>query len=258
MTLIHAIILGIVEGITEFLPISSTAHLMMTSRLLGLPPTDFLKTFEISIQLSAILAVIVLYSSRLQGIKKIWPKIVAAFLPTAIIGFVLYKFIKGYLLGNDAIALWALGIGGVIIILFELLSKDKVKTGDTFDEIAAMPYSKALLIGLAQAVAVIPGVSRSAATIIAGRALGLSRRAIIEFTFILAIPTMAAATGYDLVKSAPSFTSTQFGFLAVGFIATFFSAYFSIKWLIRYIQSHNFIMFGFYRIIIALLFIQLL
>ncbi len=257
MTYIHSIILGIVEGITEFLPISSTGHLMLASHLLNLPQTNFLKTFEIAIQLGAILAVVVLYFKKVFSSKSLFWKIGTAFLPTAVIGFALYKVIKNFFFEEIRIVLWSLLIGGILIILFELYHKRHeglIKSS----ELEAITYRQAFLIGLFQSLAVIPGVSRAAATIIGGLALGLSRRAIVEFSFLLAVPTMLAASGYDLYKNAPSFSNNEFGLLAIGFIVSFLMALLAIRFLMRFIRTNTFIPFGIYRIILALAFLAFL
>jgi undecaprenyl-diphosphatase len=258
MHILQILILGVVEGITEFLPISSTAHMMMASRIMGLVGTDFLATFEIVIQFGAILAIVALYFPRLYALRKIWSKILSAFIPTGIIGFVLYKLIKSFLIGNNTIAVWALGIGGALLILFEIFHKDKNLSQESLEELAGMSYVKAVAIGLAQAVAVIPGVSRSAATIIAGRALGISRTAAVEFSFLLAVPTMLAASSYELLKSSPHLDLGQYGYLLIGLVTAFVVAYFSVRWFLNYIQSHNFTTFGIYRIIVAFAFIPFL
>lgn len=258
MTLMQSVLLGIVEGITEFLPISSTAHLEISARILGIASSDFFKSFEIIIQLGAILAVVVLYARTLSTNLTIWKKIIAAFLPTGVIGFVLYKIIKDYLLGNETLIIWTLGIGGIILIIFELVySREEPNLQSPMSEIEMMPYKKAVMIGLAQSIAVVPGVSRAAATIIAGRVLGLSRKAIVEFSFLLAIPTMLAAASYDLTKNALSFSSSEVLVLAVGFVTAFISALVAVQFLLRYIQTHTFIMFGVYRIILAIALILL-
>ncbi len=251
MNLIDAFIFGIVEGVTEFLPVSSTGHLILTSRLLGLAQTNFLKSFEIAIQLGAILAVVVLYGRKFLIKGEVLKKVMAAFLPTAIIGFILYKLVKKMLLGNDQVVLWSLFLGGIFIIVFDLLHReDKNATS----EITKISYGQAMLIGLFQSIAIIPGVSRSAATIIGGLILGINRKTIVEFSFLLAVPTMAAATALDLVKNIHAFSSDQFSFLAVGFITSFVVAIASIKFLLFFIQRFNFIFFGVYRIVLVLLF----
>ncbi len=251
MNIIQALILGVVEGITEFLPISSTAHMEIVSRLMGLAETDFVKTFQIAIQFGAILAVIFIYFETLKKNFEIWKRILVAFVPTGVVGFVLYKLIKNQLLGNMRAVVLALGLGGIILILCEYILVDN-KTGDSTRELEIMPYATAFWIGLAQALAVIPGVSRSAATIVAGRSLGVSKKAVVEFSFLLAVPTMLAASGYDLLKSAGSFSASYFGLIAVGFICAFFAALFSVRALLAFVKNHDFKIFGFYRILAAL------
>ena len=251
MNMLHVLIFGIVEGITEFLPISSTGHLMLTAKLLQIGQSEFVKSFEIAIQLGAILAVVVLYWDKLIKGWEIWKRLLVAFLPTALIGVILYKIIKRYLLGNNEVVLWSLFIGGLFLIIFELLHREKE---DTIEELSAISYSQALAIGLFQSVAMIPGVSRAAATIIGGLVVGLKRKTIVEFSFLLAIPTMLAATALDLLKSAQVFKSEQFVSLGVGFVISFLVAIIAIKFLLTFIKRHSFILFGVYRIIIALAF----
>jgi undecaprenyl-diphosphatase len=251
MDLFRAVILGIVEGITEFLPISSTGHLILTAKLLRLSQTEFMKTFEIAIQLGAILSVVVLYRRRLFADIAALKKIIAAFIPTAILGLISYKAIKGFLFSDARIVLWALFLGGVFLVVFELAHKEKK---DTAEDISAIPYKTAVLIGVFQSVAMIPGVSRAAATICGGLLLGLKRRTVVEFSFLLAVPTMLAATALDLFKSAPSFSAGQFAFLSAGFIASFMVAMVAIKFLLYFIKNNNFIPFGIYRMIAALIF----
>lgn len=255
MDIFHAIILGIVEGITEFLPVSSTGHMIIASHLMHLPETEFLKTFEIAIQVGAILAVAGLYWRTFLLDWEVVTKIIAAFIPTAIIGLVLYKLIKHYLLGNALVVVASLLIGGICIILFEKFYKAKE---DHITEITKISYSQAMLIGLFQALAVIPGVSRSAATILGGLILGVSRKTIVEFSFLLAVPTMLAATVLDLMKSDASLVSAEWGILAVGFLVALIVAWLSVKFFLKYIQRHNFTAFGVYRIIAAIAFYFLL
>ncbi len=251
MNLFDAVTFGIVEGITEFLPVSSTGHLILTSRILGLTQTEFLKSFEIAIQLGAILSVIVLYGKTICFDFQIVKKIFTAFIPTAVVGLALYKLIKGFLLGDVSVVLWSLLVGGVILILFEKFYKDKSRSTETLSDIS---YRQAFLIGIFQSLAVIPGVSRAAATIIGGLLLGLKRKTIVEFSFLLAVPTMLAATALDLVKSENVFLPEQWFFLGVGFFTSFVIALLSIKFLLRFIQDHNFVVFGAYRIFAAVLF----
>lgn len=250
MTIIAVILLSIVEGITEFLPVSSTGHLILASRLLELSQTEFLKSFEIAIQLGAILSVVVLYWRSLLVNIATLKRLVIAFIPTGLIGLVLYKFLKNFLLGNGPVVLWALLVGGVFIIIFELIHKEK---SGAIDKTGLISYGQAFLIGIFQSIAIVPGVSRSAATIIGGLALGLKRRTIVEFSFLLAVPTMAAATVLDLTKSAFSFTPEEVKYLLAGFILSFIFALLAIKLFLAFIKNHTFIWFGIYRIILALL-----
>lgn len=251
MDTLSAVILGIVEGITEFLPISSTGHLMLTSTLMRLQQTEFLKSFEIAIQLGAILSVVVLYWKSIMFERNKMLKVFAAFIPTAVIGFALYKLIKKFLLSNVSVVLWALFIGGILIIVLEWIYSKKKQVEKKETELT---YKQAVLIGLCQSLAVVPGVSRSAATIIGGLMMGISRKTIVEFSFLLAIPTMAAAVGYDLLKSAVSFTKADFVYLFIGFVISFLTALAAVKFLLVFIRKNNFIIFGVYRIILAFIF----
>ncbi len=250
----QAFILGVVEGVTEFLPISSTGHLILVSRLLGIEPTEFLKTFEISIQLGAILAVVVLYGrSRLcQG--PILGRVLAAFLPTAILGFLLYRLIKKYLLADYILVTWTLCLGGLLLIFFEIWHRER---NETIEEIRQMTFKQAIGIGFFQALALIPGVSRAAATIVGGLLLGMKRKTIVEFSFLLAVPTMAAATGLDLYKNWNLLNYHQIFILALGAVTAFVMAILSIKFLLYFVRNHTFISFGIYRILAAALFAYL-
>ncbi len=250
MEIFHALILGIVEGITEFLPISSTGHLILAGELLRIPESNFQKSFDIIIQLGAILSVIVLYWNTLWNIETI-KKLIVAFIPTGVIGLLLYKVAKLYLLGNSYVVLVALIVGGIILIAFELWHKE---SDAAVSNITDITYKQAALIGVFQSLAIIPGLSRSASTIIGGLLLGLKRTTIVEFSFLLAVPTMLAASSLDLLKNYSSFSSDQFGVLSVGFVTSFIVALVSIKFLLSYIRKHNFIPFGVYRIILAILF----
>lgn len=248
MTLLDAAILGIVEGITEFLPISSTGHLVLASHLLGLEHTSLLGTFEIAIQLGAILAVVVLYWPRFFETTLI-KQLAVAFVPTALVGFLVYPFFKEILSGNMQVVVWSLLLGGFALIAFDYLKREEAGT------IESLSYAQCALLGLCQSIAIIPGVSRSAATIIGGEILGLSRIAVVEFSFLLAVPTMAAATGYDIYKQASAFSADDLRMLAVGFVTAFAVAVLSIRWLLGFVRTHGFASFGFYRIVLALLFI---
>ena len=252
MSIFHAIILGIVEGLTEFLPVSSTGHLILVSDVLGITQTDFVKSFEIVIQLGAILAVVALYFRRFLTDWETLKRLAVAFLPTAFVGLVLYRFIKS-LFESPMTIVATLFFGGVAIILFERWLKTRKPVEETAIG-TAMTYRQAFLIGVAQSVAVIPGVSRSGATIVGGLALGLSRTAITEFSFLLAVPTMAAAVGYDLLKSAGAFSSADLPVLAVGFLVSFAVAFVAIKSFLSFVKTHSFTSFGIYRIVAAIAF----
>ena len=245
MSFLQALILGIVEGITEFLPVSSTAHLVLAGHLLGTGESEFAKSFEIIIQLGAILSVVVLYWRKLLDVELL-KKAIVAFIPTGILGLTVYKIIKGYLLGNVYVVLGALLVGGIVLIAFKGLERD------THDEIdfSQITYKRALLIGLFQSIAMIPGVSRSAATIVGGSAIGVPKRTIVEFSFILAIPTMAAATGLELLKGYRGLLG-HFDVLAVGFVVSFLTALLAIKSFLGYVKKHSFAAFGWYRIVLA-------
>ena len=251
MDVLHAFILGTVEGITEFLPISSTGHLILASRFLGLDSSEFLKSFEIIIQLGAILAVVALYWQKLILNRQVLKRVLTAFFPTALVGLMFYKLIKNVFLGNAHIVIWSLFIGGLFLIIFELIYRNKKHTVGQLENIS---YRDAFLIGVCQSIALIPGVSRAAATIVGGMMLGVNRYTIVEFSFLLAVPTMLAAAGLDLVKNINSFSGDQWIVLAVGFIISFVIAVVSIKFLLHFIKSHDFIPFGVYRIFIALIF----
>lgn len=251
MNLFHAAVFGIVEGASEFLPISSTGHLILAARLMGLAQTEFLKSFEIAIQLGAILSVLVLYWNSFAIRPEILKRVLAAFLPTAVLGFILYKFIKKFLIGNEHVVLISLFAGGVFLILFEKLHRAEA---GAIRDISELPYAKAVGIGIFQALAVIPGVSRAAATIVGGLLFGVERKTIVEFSFLLAVPTMLAATLLDLMKNANAFSPDQFEMLAAGFVVSFAVAILCIKGFLKFIKTHTFIPFGIYRIAAALLF----
>lgn len=250
MNFIQAVIFGIVEGITEFLPISSTAHLDFTRFFLSLPSTEFIKSFEIAIQLGAILAVVFLYWNKIS--RKYIKNILIAFIPTGIIGFLLYKIIKSFLIGNTLLASMMLIVGGIVIIFFEkkFHFKDNQK-----DDIEEFSIKELIILGLTQALAVVPGVSRSGAVIIAGRSINLSARSIAEFSFLLAVPTMLTATSYDLLKNGFVFSADNWVSLSIGFTVSFVVALFVVKWLIGYVKKHSFEIFGWYRILIGIIMI---
>lgn len=252
MDLLNAIILSVIEGITEFLPVSSTGHLILASKLLRITPTEFTKSFDIFIQLGAIMAVVALYIKRIVQHPKLIRSIIVAFIPTGILGLVFYKIIKLYLLDNDMIVVAALaGVGALLILLEKYWHHHAAKKEKTLETLSV---KELFFIGLAQSCSMIPGVSRSAASIVGGMTMGLSRKNAVEFSFLLAVPTMAAATGLDLIQSAHSFTAYEIGILATGFIVSWITAFIVIKAFIRFVERQTFIPFGVYRIVVSILY----
>ena len=252
MDYLTAIILAVVEGITEFLPVSSTGHTILVAALLNVAQTPFVKSFELSLEFGSILAVVALYWRfflKLEVLKRL----IVAFIPTGIIGLLIYRFFKDVLFGNEQIVLWALLLGGIFLILFEWRYKQR----SDIDAIGKIPYKHCFLIGLFQSISVIPGVSRSAPTIMGGLALGMKRETIVLFSFLLAVPTMVAASGFDLLNSYSEFSSAQVNVLLVGFAASFLVALPAIKLFLNFIKKNNFIPFGIYRIILVALFFLL-
>lgn len=249
MNYLHAFILAIVEGLTEFLPVSSTAHLILAGKLLQLQETDFLKSFDIAIQLGAILAVASVWFRRLIADRELIKRVLVAFLPTGVIGLILYKFVKTFLLGNTRVILWSLLLGGIILVIFEFLHQKEGKEEKSIQDIT---YKQAFGIGVFQALAIVPGVSRSAATILGGMLLGLKRKTSVEFSFLVAIPTMGAAVALDLFKNADTFSRDQLGMMLFGGIVSFVIALLSVKALTAFVRNHTFLVFGFYRIVLAL------
>ena len=254
--LISALILGIVEGLTEFLPVSSTGHLILAGQLLGFND-DKGKVFEIVIQFAAILAVVWEYRVRLfhtlfsitkePASMRLAINLVVAFLPSAVLGFLFLKQIKAYLF-NPFVVATAFIVGGLLILWAE--RREHTIKAETIDD---MTWGDALKVGFAQALAMIPGTSRSGATIIGGLFFGLSRLAAAEFSFFLAIPTMFAATLYDVYKHRDLFSVDDIGLFTVGSTVSFISAFFAVRGLIRFISRHDFTVFAWYRIAFGIL-----
>jgi undecaprenyl-diphosphatase len=254
--LFPAIILGIVEGLTEFLPVSSTGHLILAGQLLGFND-DKGKVFEIVIQFAAILAVVWEYRVRLnhtlisitkeRASQRLATNLIIAFLPSAVLGFLFLKQIKAYLF-NPTVVASAFIIGGLLILWAE--RRQHTIHAETIDD---MTWQDALKVGFAQALAMIPGTSRSGATIIGGLFFGLSRLAAAEFSFFLAIPTMFAATLYDVYKNRDLFSSDDISLFAVGSVVSFISAFLAVRGLIRFISRHDFTVFAWYRIAFGIL-----
>lgn len=252
--LIKTVILGIVEGITEFLPISSTGHLIAASALLDFQGSID-GTFEIFIQLGAVVAVVLYYRDELlkqvmsvradKQIQHLWLAIVIAVIPAAVFGFLLRGFVKETLFSPTVVAI-SLIVGGVILILVERNSTG-ADEGAT-EEITDITLKQAILIGVAQVIALIPGVSRSGASIIGGMLVGLKREVATKFSFFIAIPTLGGATVADLILSLDEITSEQVIYLVVGCVVSGIVAWFAIRWLLNFVSNNNFIPFGYYRI----------
>ena len=247
---LQSVILGIVEGLTEFLPVSSTGHLELARHLMGLDASAFSKSFEIFIQLGAILAVVVLYGKRLAKDLEVWKRIIAAFVPTGLIGLLLYKVIKNSLLGNIHLVVAMLVGVGLLLVFADRVTKGR----ERYQDVDQMPLSKAFLVGLIQAVSVVPGVSRSGASILGGMFLGLSAKAAAEFSFLLAVPTMLATSGFELFKNGTGFSGGEWGLLAVGFMVSFVVAMASIRFMIGLLPRYGFMPFGIYRVAAGLIY----
>lgn len=254
MSEIQAIILAIIEGITEFLPISSTGHMIIASSLMGIADQDFTKLFEVNIQFGAILSVLVLYWKRFFQSFKFYITLLVAFIPAAVLGFLFNDYIDA-LLENVMVVAIMLVLGGIILIFVDRYFENKAKK-------ERITYQDAFIIGIYQCIAMIPGVSRSAATIIGGMTRGLSRKSSAEFSFFLAVPTMLAASSYKLLKSYLdgnfNFSKEQITMLTIGNIVAFLVAMAAIKFFITYIQKYGFKVFGYYRIVLGLIIIILL
>ena len=251
MTTIQSIILAIIEGVTEFLPVSSTGHMILASSIMGIQDDAFVKTFEIAIQLGAILAIVLMYIKRFFQSLTIYFKLAVAFLPTAVIGFLAYDFIKTYLFNSIVVSV-SLIVGGIILILID---KKVVAQQSKTDVLESIDYKHAFFIGLIQCFAMIPGVSRAAATIIGGVFNGLDKKQATEFSFLLAVPTMCAATGYDLIKTPIVFTHSELILLGLGLIIAFITAWFAVKVFLKIVEQYGFKQFGYYRIFVGVVFL---
>lgn len=250
MTILDTVVLGIVEGFTEFLPISSTGHLIITSELLGLEQTSVNKAFEVIIQFAAILAVILNYPSKFTFKHiNLWTKVLIAFLPIATLGFIFSKQVKAMF--SIEIVAWMFIIGGIIFLIVEKFYKEeKTITNDVED----VTIKQALWIGFAQIFALIPGTSRAGSTIIGAMLVGMSRKVSAEFSFLLAFPVMCATTGYDLLKHHNElFSDANILNLTVGFVVSFIVAFLTIKLFLKFLEKFTFVSFGIYRIIFGLL-----
>lgn len=251
MTIIQAIIISIIEGITEFLPISSTGHMIITQSILGIPSSEFIKTFIVSIQFGAILSVVILYWKKFFQTFNFYYKLFVAFIPAAILGFLLNDLIDS-LLSNVIIVAIMLLLGGIVLIYVDKWFKNNE------DSSQEVKFKSAFIIGLYQCLAMIPGVSRSAATIIGGMTQKLTRKNAAEFSFFLAVPTMFAASAYKLLKTYQFINSENIKVLLLGNVVAFIVAMIAIKTFINILTKYGFKVFGYYRIIAGLLIIILI
>jgi undecaprenyl-diphosphatase len=242
VTLLKAAILGVVEGLTEFLPISSTGHLILAGELLNASDERW-NVFNLAIQTGAMLAVVWEYRARFFKVDvALYRNLIVAFIPAAVLGLTFGKLIKTHLFHAVPVAM-AFIVGGIVILLVE-----KKSFRPRVESTAEMTWLDALKVGIAQCFALIPGTSRSGATIIGGMLFGLSRKAATEFSFFLAVPTLVAAGGYDMWKSRGLFSADDLGMFAVGLVTAFVSAFVVIRWLVRYVATHDFTVFAWYRI----------
>lgn len=251
MNLIQAIILAIIEGLTEFLPISSTGHMIIASAVMGINNLEFTKIFTVNIQFGAILSVVVLYFRRFFQSVDFYVKLFVAFIPAAIFGLLLGDLID-QLLENVAVVAVSLLLGGVVLLFIDKFFQQANQDIDSVD------YRKAFTIGLFQCLALVPGVSRSAATIIGGMAQNLTRKAAAEFSFFLAVPTMFAASGYKLLKDYEYIQPQDIQILLIGNVVAFIVAMLAIRFFINFLTKYGFKLFGYYRIALGLLLLILL
>jgi undecaprenyl-diphosphatase len=250
MTILDSIILGVIEGFTEFLPISSTGHLIVASKFLGIDQTNVTKAYEVIIQFAAILAVFFNYRDKFHISKiPLWTKVFIAFLPIGAIGYIFSDQIKA-MFSLEIVATMFI-VGGVIFLLVEKFFIPHEKT--MLDDIEKINMKQTLWIGFAQVFALIPGTSRAGSTIIGALLVGLSRKASAEFSFLLAFPVMCAVTGYDLLKHYKEFTDESLITLGVGFVVSFIIAYLTIKLFLVFLEKFTFVAFGVYRILFGVL-----
>ena len=249
MDIFQSIILGIVEGVTEFLPISSTGHMIVVANWLGMDENAENKAFMVIIQLAAILAVVFNYKDKFTLSKSdLWIKVFIAFLPLAIVGFIFKDIIKEAF--TTYVVAYMFIIGGIIFLILEYFYKEDNKK---LHDIEKITYKQAWWIGFAQMFALIPGTSRAGSTIVGALILGFSRKAAAEFSFLLAIPVMLATSGYDLLKHYDEFSKDGLLTLITGFVVSFVVAYFTMKFFIKFLEKFTFVSFGIYRIIFGVI-----
>lgn len=249
-----AALLGVLEGLTEFIPVSSTGHLLLAGHFLGFQSAG--KTFEVVIQLGAVLAIFTVYAAKLWLVASTAHKdpvqlrllvaVLLAFLPAVVAGVLLRDFIKTVLFESPQLIAWMLILGGIV-----LLVADRIAPEPVHESVDDVPLRKALAIGLFQCLALVPGVSRSGATIVGGLMLGVSKRAAAEFSFFLSMPTMGAAFAYDLFKSRDVLDFSALSDIAIGFGAAFITAILVVRWVLDYVSKHGFALFGWWRIVVG-------
>jgi len=246
MDYFQSIVIGVIEGFTEFLPISSTGHMIVAEHYLGIVQSDLTKAYDVIIQFAAILAVILIYRDKLS-LKKIglWQKLIVAFLPIGVIGFLLRHQVKA--LFSVEVVAWMFIIGGIVFLVVEYFYEEEAKVRTT--DVEAVSWMQAVAVGFAQVFSLIPGTSRAGATIIGGLLSGMDRRTSAEFSFLLAIPVMAAVSGYDLLKHYHDFAGAQWGPYLVGFVVAFAVAWLTIKLFLAFLSRFTFVPFGVYRIL---------
>ena len=254
MDILQAIIIGIIEGFTEFLPISSTGHMIVASQFLGIEQSAVVKAYEVIIQFAAILAVMLLYKEKINFKEiNLWSKIIGAFFPLAIIGFILKDWVKEIF--NVQTVAYMFIIGGIIFLIVEYFHKDEKMSAQDIEEVT---WKQAMSIGFAQVLSLVPGTSRAGSTIIGGMLSGVSRKASTEFSFLLAIPVMMAVSGYDLLKHYKEFIQADITAFAIGFVVAFVVAYVTIKMFIVFLQRFTFVAFGIYRIIFGVILLMII
>jgi len=254
LDIFQAIIIGIIEGFTEFLPISSTGHMIVASEFLGVSQDALTKAYEVIIQFAAILAVMLIYKEKMTFKKtKLWTKLFVAFLPLAAVGYIFKDQIKA-LFTVETVA-WMFIVGGIIFLIVEYFYEEKESHVSEVEEVT---FVQAIWVGIAQVFALIPGTSRAGATIIGGLLVGLDRKTSTEFSFLLAIPVMTAVSGYDLLKHYQEFADANWAAFIVGFVTAFVVAYITIKLFLVFLERFTFVAFGVYRIIFGVILLMVI
>ena len=254
MDIFQAIIIGIIEGFTEFLPISSTGHMIIASKFMGVSESTLTEAYEVIIQFAAIMAVMIIYREKMTLSKiDLWKKIFIAFLPLAIVGFIFKDQIKT--LFNVQTVAWMFIIGGIVFLVMEYFYEEKEYH---IKDVEKVSYKQALGVGMAQIFSLIPGTSRAGATIVGGLLIHLDRETAAEFSFLLAIPVMMAVSGYDFLKHYQDFSDANWGAFLIGFIVAFIVAYVTIKLFLVFLHRFTFVAFGIYRIIFGVILLMII